>query len=272
MDWLQTLVLAIIQGLTEFLPVSSSAHLILPAQLLDWEDQGLAFDVAVHLGTLIAVLWYYRKMLLAMVQGAYQGMAQKQMNEDLRLGLLLVWATLPAVIIGFLGKDFIQEYTRDITLIATTTLVFGVLMGVAQRRGNNTIELLKVGLGLATLVGLAQALALIPGTSRSGITITAALLLGFRREAAANFSFLLSIPIILGALVLMSFELATEEQLFTHIQLLVACIVSGVVGYFSIAAFVGFISRFGVMSFVYYRVALALVLFAFFVPWQQLMA
>lgn len=272
MDWLQTLVLAIIQGLTEFLPVSSSAHLILPAQLLDWKDQGLAFDVAVHLGTLIAVLWYYRKMLMNMVQGAFQGIAQKQMNQDLRLGLLLVWATLPAVIIGFLAKDFIQAYTRDITLIATTTLVFGVLMGVAERKGSGTVELLKVGLLLATLVGLAQALALIPGTSRSGITITAALLLGFRREDAANFSFLLSIPIILGALVLMSFDLAHEEQLFTGMQLLVACVVSGVVGYLSIAAFVGFIGRFGVMSFVYYRVALALLLFVFFVPWHSLMA
>lgn len=272
MDWLQTIVLAIIQGLTEFLPVSSSAHLILPAQLLNWQDQGLAFDVAVHLGTLIAVLWYYRKNLTAMVRGAATGVVQRQMNEDLRLGLLLAWATLPAVIIGFLGKDFIQAYTRDITLIATTTLVFGILMGVAERRSSNTIALMKVGLGLATIVGLAQALALIPGTSRSGITITAALLLGFRRDAAADFSFLMSIPIILGAIVLMSFDLANEPQLFTFTQLVVGCIIAGVVGYLSIAAFVGFISRFGIMSFVYYRVLLALVLFAFFVPWHGLMA
>lgn len=272
MDWFQTIVLAIIQGLTEFLPVSSSAHLILPSQLLDWQDQGLAFDVAVHLGTLVAVLWYYRKYLSNMVAGAFKGVTEKRMNEDLRLGLLLAWATLPAVIIGFLGKDFISEYSRDVSLIATTTLIFGVLMGVAEKRGSGTIRIFQVGLFLATCVGMAQALALIPGTSRSGITITAALLLGFRREDAANFSFLMSIPIILGAITLMSFDLMQAEQLFTHMQLLVACIISGIVGYISIAAFVGFISRFGVMSFVYYRVALALVLFIFFVPWQSIMA
>src|SRR5699024_1862698 len=207
MDWLQTLVLAIIQGLTEFLPVSSSAHLILPAELLGWGDQGLAFDAAVHLGTLAAVLWYYRKMLWRMTAGAITGVKQWQMNEDLRLSLLLVWATLPAVIAGFLFRDIISDNARDVTLIATTTLIFGVLMGVAERRGKGTIRLLQVGLLLATVVGLAQALALIPGTSRSGITITAALLLGFQREDAANFSFLLSIPIILGAIVLMSFDI-----------------------------------------------------------------
>lgn len=272
MDWLQTIVLALIQGLTEFLPVSSSAHLILPSQLLHWQDQGLAFDVAVHLGTLVAVLWFYRSQLTAMAHGVLQGVTQQRMNEDLRLALLLAWATVPAILVGFLAKDLISEYARDITLIATTTLVFGVLMGVAERRGSGKIELLKVGLGVATVVGLAQALALIPGTSRSGITLTAALLLGLRREDAANFSFLLSIPIILGALALMSFDLAQEEQLFSNTQLLAACAVSGIVGYLSIAAFVGFIGRFGVMSFVYYRVALALLLFAFFVPWQSLMA
>lgn len=272
MDWFQTLILAVIQGLTEFLPVSSSAHLILPTQLLGWEDQGLAFDVAVHLGTLVAVLWYYRRMLWRMTAGVFTGLKQRQMNHDLRLGLLLAWATVPAVIAGFLLKDFISEYTRDITLIATTTLIFGVLMGVAEKRGQGNIQILQVGLLLATLVGLAQMLALIPGTSRSGITITAALLLGFRRADAANFSFLLSIPIILGAIVLMSLSIANEPQIFTFWQLLVACVVSGVVGYLSIAGFVGFISRFGVMSFVYYRVLLALLLFVFFVPWHSLLA
>src|SRR5699024_1986840 len=272
MDWLQTLVLAIIQGLTEFLPVSSSAHLILPTHLLGWQDQGLAFDAAVHLGTLVAVLWYYRQMLWRMAAGAFAGVKQRQMNQDLRLGLLLVWATVRAVIVGFALKDMIAEYARDVTLIATTTLIFGVLMGVAEKRGKGDIQMLQVGLLLATLVGLAQVLALIPGTSRSGITITAALLLGFRRADAANFSFLLSIPIILGAIVLMSVKIANEPQIFTLWQLFVACFVAGVVGYASIAGFVGFISRFGVMSFVYYRIALALMLFVFFVPWHSLLA
>ncbi|PKM22123.1 MAG: undecaprenyl-diphosphatase, partial [Gammaproteobacteria bacterium HGW-Gammaproteobacteria-14] len=128
MEWLQLLVLAVIQGLTEFLPVSSSAHLILPAALLGWEDQGLAFDVAVHLGTLMAVVWYYRHRLLAMTQGAVSGVQTRRLNEDLRLGLLLAWATLPVVICGFFFKDLIASEARSTVVIAGATLIFGVLL------------------------------------------------------------------------------------------------------------------------------------------------
>lgn len=264
MDWLQTIVLAMIQGLTEFLPVSSSAHLILPSEMLGWEDQGLAFDVAVHIGTLFAVVWYYRQSLGAMANGALGGLRTRQLNPDLRLALLIGWATLPAVIVGFLGKDLISEHTRSVAVIASSTLVFGLLLWVADVVGRRELTVMGVGLGIATLIGLAQALALIPGTSRSGVTITAALLLGLRREDAANFSFLMSIPVILGAIVLMSTDLTQAEQIFTMTQLLVACVVSGVVAYLTIGFFIAMVKRLGMLPFVVYRLALGLLLVLFF--------
>lgn len=264
MDWLQTLILALIQGLTEFLPVSSSAHLILPAQLLGWQDQGLAFDVAVHLGTLVAVVWYYRRQLAAMVGGAWQGVTQRRVNEDLRLGLLIVWATLPAVVCGLLFKDLIEQYTRSVLVIGTTTVLFGALLWFADARGRQRIGLMGIGLGLATLIGVAQALALIPGTSRSGITITAALLVGLKREDAAHFSFLLSIPVILGALVLMSRDLIGLEHAYSLIQLSVACVLSALVAYLTIAFFVRLVSRVGMLPFAVYRLVLGAVLLLWF--------
>jgi undecaprenyl-diphosphatase len=264
MEWLQLLVLALIQGLTEFLPVSSSAHLILPAQLLGWDDQGLAFDVAVHVGTLLAVLWYYRRHLARMTTGAWRGVHSRELNDDLRLGLLLVWATVPVVLCGFLFKDLIADQTRSVAVIASTTLLFGGLLWFADARGSHRLPLLAVGFGIATLIGLAQALALIPGTSRSGITITAALLLGLRREDAAHFSFLLSIPVILGAVVLMIPDVADAEQIYTLTQLLLACAVSGAVAYLTIAFFVRLVSQVGMLPFVLYRLALGTVLVLFF--------
>lgn len=265
MEWLQLVVLAIIQGLTEFLPVSSSAHLILPAQLLGWQDQGLAFDVAIHIGTLLAVVWYYRSYLTKMTVGTWQGVQTRQLNDDLRLALLLVWATLPAIIFGFLFKDMVAEHSRSVPVIACTTLLFGALLWLADARGSQRVSLVAVGLGIATVIGLAQALALIPGTSRSGITITAALLLGLRREDAANFSFLMSIPVILGAVVLMAKDLASAPQIFSLIQLLVATVVAAVVAYLTIAFFIRLVSKLGMLPFVIYRLLLGAVLVLFFI-------
>jgi undecaprenyl-diphosphatase len=264
MEWLQLLVLAVIQGLTEFLPISSSAHLILPAQLLGWQDQGLAFDVAVHIGTLLAVMLYYRQYLARMTLGALHGVRKRQMNEHLRLGLLLAWATVPAVICGFLFKDMIEEQSRSVAVIATTTWGFGALLWLADARGSQRNSMMAMGFAAATLIGLAQALALIPGTSRSGITITAALLLGLRREDAANFSFLMSIPVILGAVVLMIGDVATEEHIYSLVQLLTACLVSAVVAYLTIAFFIRLVNRLGMLPFVIYRLLLGAVLALFF--------
>ncbi|KGD65630.1 bacitracin resistance protein BacA/undecaprenol kinase [Alcanivorax nanhaiticus] len=260
MDWFQALILALIQGLTEFLPISSSAHLILPSEVLGWPDQGLAFDVAVHLGTLLAVMAYYRRDIGAMLGGAGQAVAQQKMNEDLRLGLLVVLATIPAVVFGFLGDDWIERELRSALVIAVTTLVFGGLLWLADVYGTRSKPLTQLGIAGALLIGFAQALALIPGTSRSGITITAALALGFRREEAARFSFLLSIPVILGAGLLKTKDLIELQVPVDWGLMALGAAVSAVTAYLTIVFFIRLLERVGMLPFVVYRLALGIAL------------
>jgi undecaprenyl-diphosphatase len=260
-DWYQALILAMIQGLTEFLPISSSAHLLLPTQVLGWPDQGLAFDVAVHVGTLSAVLFYYRHDLLRMAESWLRSIAGGQVTEDSRLVWYLALATVPAGIVGVAAGDIIEHELRVLPVIATTTLLFGLLLGYADRQaaarpGNNPLTL-----AMALLIGLAQAVAPIPGVSRSGVTITAALLLGMSRQAAARFSFLLSIPIIAAAGLLKAWELAQSGAPINWELLLLAALVSGVTAYLCIAVFLRLLDRVGLMPFVYYRLALALLLY-----------
>lgn len=196
MSTLEIIVLALIQGLTEFLPVSSSAHLILPSQLLGWPDQGLAFDVAVHMGTLLAVLIYFRQEVGSMAVAWVLSMTKKQHTQDSRLAWCIVLATIPAAVFGFFGKELIELYLRNSTVIATCTIIFGLLLWWADTNAKQLKDEYKVGWKGALIIGFAQMLALIPGTSRSGATITAGLMLGLNRSAAARFSFLMSIPII----------------------------------------------------------------------------
>lgn len=260
MEWLQLLLLALIQGLTEFLPISSSAHLILPAQLFGWQDQGLAFDIAVHVGTLLAVMIYYRRYLANIGHGMVVGLRARQMNPDLKLGLLLLWATLPAVFAGALLEQHIASEARSMALIAGTTIGFGLLLWLADARGAGKWALPAIGLGMATVMGLAQALALVPGVSRSGITITAALLLGMKRQDAANFSFLMSIPVIAGAVLLMLLEPQQMQSHYSAIQLLSATLLSALVAYFTISFFIRLLERLGMLPFVVYRLLLGGVL------------
>ena len=265
MDGLQALFLALIQGLTEFLPVSSSAHLILPSQLLGWPDQGLAFDVAVHAGTLVAVMVYYRESLTSLLMGLL-GSGDNVSLRRREVSALLI-ATLPAVGIGIAFSDVIDQYLRGIGVIATTTLLFGLLLGVSYSyRAAGADEQPISRLDHALVIGLAQALALIPGTSRSGVTITASLFLGYNLATAARFSFLMSIPVIAGALLLM---LIKELELFFSSNnlaiTLIAMLVAAVSAYATIAFFVGLVTRVGMMPFVIYRVLLALILFSILV-------
>lgn len=260
MDWLQALILALIQGLTEFLPISSSAHLILPSQVLGWPDQGLAFDVAVHLGTLTAVSAYYRRDLAMMTGGCLQGLRERRMNPDMGLALLVVWATLPAVLAGVLFKDLIENEARSALVIAVTTLVFGALLWWADLAGRRERNLDGLGWKGALLVGLAQALALIPGTSRSGITMTAALFLGYRRTEAARFSFLLSIPVILGAALLKLLDLLEQPQPVDWGLLFTGFAASAVVAYLTIVFFLHLLDRLGMLPFVIYRLVLGVAL------------
>lgn len=266
MELLQALILAFIQGLTEFLPISSSAHLILPAQLLGWKDQGLAFDMVVHLGTLVAVMSYFRQDLRDMLLGSWQGMRERHLNPPLRLGLLVVLATVPAVVAGLAGRHWIETLFRQETIIiASTTVIFGLLLGISEKTGSHQRTLADLGFAAALLIGCFQMLALIPGTSRSGITMTAALLLGFTRTEAARFSFLMSIPVIAGACLLMLLDLLDKDGAVPWGVLGVAFITSTVIAYCTIHFFLRLLDRLGMMPFVIYRLVLGLVLFVFFV-------
>lgn len=262
MSTFEIILLALIQGITEFLPISSSAHLILPSQVLGWTDQGLAFDVAVHLGSLLAVMLYFRKdiinMLLAWVG---QGFSRQQ-SEQSRLAWYVIFATLPAVIFGFMFKAHVEEYGRSILVIAGTTLIFGLLLWYADITAKLTKSLQQMRGSNALIIGLAQAIALIPGTSRSGITMTAALLLGFDRESAARFSFLLSIPTILGAGLFATLDLLEAKQAVDWLAMGLGVGLSFVSAYACISLFLAWISRIGMLPFVIYRLLLgALLLF-----------
>ncbi len=263
MDWLQAVILALIQGLTEFLPVSSSAHLILPSQLLGWPDQGLAFDVAVHLGTLIAVVTYFRDDIASVIQGLLKTWQTREMNTEAQLGFAVVIGTIPAVIIGFLFKDFIELNLRSGLVIAFTTIFFGLLLWQADRYGKRLWSMEKLNLNHAWVIGMAQALALIPGTSRSGITMTAALLLGFDRTSAARFSMLLSIPLIVAASILETWELVSTSAPVPWLLIGLGMLVSAVSAYLCIHYFLKLLEQMGMLPFVIYRLVLGTFLLFF---------
>lgn len=254
MDLFQVFILSLIQGFTEFLPISSSAHLILPSQLLGWEDQGLAFDVAVHFGTLLAVVTYFRRDLMALSVGWLSSFGGKVSHES-NLVWLIGFATIPAGLAGLLLGDFIEAHLRSALVIAWATIGFGVLLGVADKFGDGEKTLVNMTFKLAMVIGVAQALALIPGTSRSGITMTAALLLGFSRVDSARFSFLISIPIIALSAAYLSYKLIGEAGVhwgFMGLGFVLSCISA----YVCIHFFMQLISRMGMMPFVVYRLLL----------------
>ena len=261
-DIYHAIILAIIQGLTEFLPISSSAHLILPAQLLGWPDQGLVFDVAVHVGSLLAVVIYFRSELITLAAGGLRWVSGQGWNEDAAMILWLALATVPAGMAGLLLGDFIEANLRSMLVIAVTTIVFGLLLGWADARAAGGSQL---SLKTALIIGAAQTLAVIPGTSRSGITITAGLFCGLSRETAARFSFLLSIPIIAAAGLLQTLELATQDVGISWTLLATATAVSGLTAFACIAFFLRVVERIGFMPFVIYRLVLGL--FLIYVWW-----
>lgn len=257
----QIIILALIQGLTEFLPISSSAHLILPSQLLQWPDQGLAFDLALHVGTLLAVLLYLRKEIIAMIMGCFSSVRTGKINADSRLALLVILATLPAVVIGYLVKDFVEENLRSVLIIAITSIVFGILLGFYDKRGDKKININEINSKQSLIVGFAQVLAFIPGTSRSGITITAALALGFDRKSSLRFSFLLSIPIIVAGALLSTLDLvASEHSEQIWQEMLLAISVAGLSAYACIGVFIRLVDRVGMMPFVIYRIVFGVLL------------
>lgn len=263
MSFLQLIVLALIQGISEFLPVSSSAHLVLVSQFSNWADQGLAFDAAVHVGTLAAVVLYFRRDLAALARAGLHREADPR-QRTLLIGLAI--ATLPALVVGALASDWIEASLRNPLLIAATTLIFGVLLGVADRKGTRVASAESLGLPGALLIGLAQVLALVPGTSRSGITITAGLALGLARDEAARFSFLMSIPIIAAAGGWGFVTGLSEGGSFEAGRFFVAALIAFGFAWLTIAAFLAWLKRFGMTPFVVYRILLGGFLLIWFWP------
>ncbi|RKZ57859.1 MAG: undecaprenyl-diphosphatase [Candidatus Parabeggiatoa sp. nov. 2] len=261
MDIWHIIVLAVIQGLTEFLPISSSAHLIFLHQLMEWEEQRLAYDVAVHVGSLFAVLMYFRKDLKPLFESWLQSIKTKQLTPESRLVWGVGIGTIPVGLVGLAIKGAGLEKTLELPLIiATTMIVFGLLLWWADVIGKRERDEYSLTWKDILLIGVAQALALIPGTSRSGITITAALLLGLSRKAAARFSFLLAIPTIILAGGIETLSLMNQEAPVNWYALGLAVVFSALSAYLCIRVFISLLDRIGMLPFVVYRVGLGIVL------------
>ena len=256
MEWMQIVSLAVVQGLTEFLPISSSAHLVLVPSLTGWPDQGLAFDVAVHIGSLLAVLAAFRHEVLRMLRAFVGSLFGHGFNEDAKLAWAVGFATIPVGLAGLLWGDWIEHNLRSIQVLAWATIGFGVLLGVADRWRRGVRSEFQLRASDVFWIGLAQALALIPGTSRSGITMTAALFLGLSRQAAARFSFLLSIPVILLAGGLETKKLVESAVPVDWAALFWGVVFSAISAWVCIRLFLNLIERIGMAPFVAYRVAL----------------
>ena len=262
-DSIQAIFLALIQGVTEFLPISSSAHLALVPLLTNWPDQGLAFDCVVHLGSLTAVMFYFRSDLARMASGFSITVKQRSISADRDgyMAWLIAFATIPVGLFGLTFKDMIENDFRSLTVIGTTSIIFGLLLWLADSEDKNTKTESSWNLRDVMIVGVAQAVALIPGTSRSGITMTAALMMGYNRETAARFSVLLSIPVIIlaGGIKIRDW-IAQPDQAAGLLELLIGYGVSAISAYLCIHYFLKYLQRIGMGPFVIYRVLLGAIL------------
>ena len=257
MTTIQIIVLAVVQGLTEFLPISSSGHLVLVPYLIEWTDQGLAFDVAVHFGSLLAVVAFFREDIAGLLRGGVQLLGGDTRSPQPHMALAIGIGTIPAAVAGLLFASWIEENLRDPSIIVYTLAGYGVLMAMADRFAPRHRNITDVRIRDALLIGVAQALALVPGTSRSGVTITTGRLLGFERQDAARFSFLLSAPVILLATLFKGIELVLGDEAVAWGQLALGVVVSAIVAYLSIEFFMRFVTRIGLAPFAIYRLALA---------------
>ncbi len=266
MTLLQAIILGFVQGATEFLPISSTAHLVLVPWFFGWTDPGLGFDIALHLGTLVALLLYFRAEWFALLGGGVDLLRGKREEPNAKLMFFIVAATIPALIVGALLSDFADSTLRQPLVIASALIVLACVLVIAERVGKRSIKLDRIETGDALSVGCAQALAIIPGVSRSGVTITAALFRGMTREAAARFSFLLSTPIIGAAVSKAVFDgLRHGFPAVAASSAVAGIVVSGVVGYLSIAFLMRYLATHNTYIFVFYRIALGvLVLAAYF--------
>lgn len=258
MELVQILVLALVQALTEFLPVSSSGHLGLIGFLFGWDYQGVTFDLALHFGTLLAVLAYYRRDLTTIAVALLTRDRSEHGRAQHRLGFGLALGILPAVIVGLAMGEDTANALRVPTLIAVNLIAFGILLGFADRAGSRDRGILDLSIKEALLIGAAQALALIPGTSRSGVTMTAGLFLGLNRHEAARYSFLMGVPVTAAACAHGALELYKSGESFAWADFAIGAAVAAVAGVACIHFLLHFLRRLGLMPFVWYRIALGL--------------
>ncbi|GAA3107883.1 undecaprenyl-diphosphate phosphatase [Streptosporangium carneum] len=262
--WFEAVVLGLVQGLTEFLPISSSAHIRVISALFGWEDPGAAFTAVIQIGTEAAVLIYFRKEIGEIISTWVQALWKPELRQHhaARMGWYIIVGTLPIVVLGLLFKDSIETVFRDLRLIGTTLIVFGVILWFADRTARNKLTLERhLSFPHALIYGFAQSLALIPGVSRSGGTVSAGLLLDYRREEAAKYSFLLAIPAVLGAGVLELFKIGDGASPDWGPTIL-ATVISFVVGYAAVAWFLKYISTHRFTGFVIYRILLGILIIA----------
>ncbi|SFD99041.1 undecaprenyl-diphosphatase [Actinopolyspora alba] len=267
MTWLQAVVLAVVQGLTEFLPVSSSGHLRIVSQLLFDTDAGASFTAVTQIGTELAVVIYFFGDIVRLVGTWFRGMvnAEIRRTQDYRLAWYVIVGSIPIGILGFFFQDLIRGALRSLWITATTLIVFGLLLGVAERYGPQLRKQAELRLSDGVLMGLAQSLALVPGVSRSGGTITAGLALGLNRSTAVRFSFLLAIPAVFAAGLLELGHVFNPEGPGVQPsgpQMLVATILAGLVGYACIAWLLRYVEKHSVYLFVWWRVIVGVAVYA----------
>ena len=259
-DYFLSFLLGLIQGLTEFLPISSSAHLLFPTLIFGTNDLGLSFDIAVHAGTLIAVIFFFRNEIKCMLKSITT--YDTSLSDYRKLTYMLIIATIPIVLAGLGFSDFIEDRIFNVSSIAIANLIFAIILLVVFLNRKENLSIFEITFKAALLIGFFQCFALIPGASRSGMAITGALLIGLNLKDASKFTFLLSIPTIAGALI---FLLVDFNQInFDYLNMLIGFVVSTIVAFFTIKYFLAFVERIGMVPFVIYRVILGLMLLIIF--------
>tara|TARA_R110001592_G_scaffold227724_1_gene484014 strand:+ start:53516 stop:54319 length:804 start_codon:yes stop_codon:yes gene_type:complete len=262
MDAVYAVWLGIIQGITEFLPISSSGHLVLMPLFTGEDDQGLAFDLAVHIGTLLAVVLYFRNDVSHLLRDGISSIIKRQHVGQSRLAWAVVFGTVPAGLAGLALLDIIDTHLRSAEIIMMTTIAFGVLLGFADFTAKQTRTINDINAKDVLVIGLCQALALVPGTSRSGATITAGLLLGLTREAASRFSFLLAIPITFLAASVKILEVASDETaIIDWTAFMIGSLTSFITAMLAIHFFLKWLNLFGMWPYVIYRMFLAALIY-----------
>ena len=261
LSWLQAIVLGISQGLTEFLPISSTAHTLIVSKLLGWPDPGAAFTAVTQVGTELAVVIYFRQDIARILKAWFSSLTKKseRANPDAKMGWYVIIGTIPIGIAGLAFKSSIETTARNLWLVAATLIVMGILLGLADRYARHTKSETDINTKNAILFGLGQALALIPGVSRSGATITAGLAMGFKRDVAARYSFLLAIPAVFASAALTAGDISSDSFV-NWPATIVATIVAFVVGYFVIASLMKYLQTRTFLPFVIYRIALGALL------------